>query len=405
MLSLKNVARWCAVGMVAFFCAKMATAAPPWQLVNFTKIEADPNKSYDLSERNGPWTIMVASFVGDGAESDAHNLVIDLRKNHKVKAYYFVKQYDFTEKVQGLGFQPDGRPKVMVNASRKRLNEVAVFAGDFSRVDDPDAQSMLKTIKSIRPESLKTSKSLSFAEYRRELRQQQQTTDKGPLSRAFIGTNPLLPPDYFNPKGIDKFVLEMNQDFDFSLLKCPGKYSVMVAKFKGASIIDQKKVKDVQSGLETKSKLDEAGEKAHKLTLALRKLAYEAYEYHDRESSMVTVGSFEFVNVRQEDGTTALNPAIQQIINELGANTSGAVVVGHTTENTLPNRRGNRANVTQSPLASSQNSPQSRGSNDANSILTGIQPKRVDGMFLEIHPAPIEVPKRSLTSDYARREN
>jgi len=34
---------------------------------------------------------------------------------------------------------------------------------------------------------------------------------KGPLGKAFVTSNPLLPAEYFVPKGIDQFVVSMNK--------------------------------------------------------------------------------------------------------------------------------------------------------------------------------------------------
>ena len=44
------------------------------------------------------------------------------------------------------------------------------------------------------------------------------------MGHAFITTNPMLPKDYFAPKGVDGFVLRLNEGLEFSLLNCPGKY-------------------------------------------------------------------------------------------------------------------------------------------------------------------------------------
>ena len=91
------------------------------------------------------------------------------------------------------------------------------------------------------------------------------------MRKAFITTNPLLPDEYFAPKGIDRLVLEMNQPVKFSLLDCPGKYTVKVATFTGRVVIDQKQIEEIEKkGKPFDSQLAEAADKAHKLTMALR---------------------------------------------------------------------------------------------------------------------------------------
>ena len=49
--------------------AAPAMAAPPWtSLIPFKRIDTDPTKSYRLTEDQGPWHILAASFAGPGAE-------------------------------------------------------------------------------------------------------------------------------------------------------------------------------------------------------------------------------------------------------------------------------------------------------------------------------------------------
>ena len=75
-----------------------------------------------------------------------------------------------------------------------------------------------------------------------------------------------------------------------------GKYTVKVATFTGQNVLLTRKVIDqMEKGktLNLKSKLVDAAEKAHKLTEALRAKGVQAYEFHDRASSIVTIGSFD----------------------------------------------------------------------------------------------------------------
>ena len=72
--------------------------------------------------------------------------------------------------------------------------------------------------------------------------------EKGPMGHAMITPNPLLPPDYFAQKGLDPFLVDLNKDLEYSLLNCPGKYTVQVATFKGQVFINPKEIEDVQKG-------------------------------------------------------------------------------------------------------------------------------------------------------------
>ena len=60
----------------------------------------------------------------------------------------------------------------------------------------------------------------------------------------------------------------------------------------------------------TKSQLAEAMEKAHRLTMELRKLGAEAYEFHDRYESFVCVGSFDYAKYKNQEGREIWNQDI-----------------------------------------------------------------------------------------------
>ena len=167
----------------------------------------------------------------------------------------------------------------------KDYTEIAVVVGDYATVDDPEAQKVLKRLKFAEPKTLaveageSTSQSLAaLRTIQKEIQKKILPADsvdlkRGPMGNAFMITNPCLPPEYFVPKGLDKFVVDMNQGVPHSLLDCPGKYTVKVATFTGHSIIlDEKNQSALASGKEPKSYLAEAAKNAHLLTEALRKL-------------------------------------------------------------------------------------------------------------------------------------
>ena len=56
----------------------------------------------------------------------------------------------------------------------------------------------------------------------------------------------------------------------------------------------------------------DAALKAHVLTEALRMKGYEAYEFHGRYASIVTVGNFDSVGTPRADGKTEINPEVHK---------------------------------------------------------------------------------------------
>jgi hypothetical protein len=351
-----------------------AVAAPPWErLLTANRVEADPNRTYTITEENGPWMIMVQSFSGDGAEEQARQLVLELRKRYKLPAYMHPMHFEFGE-TNGLGVDRYGGPVRMRYQRGPETREIGVLVGNYSSVDDPDAQEALKRIKYMRPETLevqegkKINSSLAGLRYLQKqfLPANNEKRNRGPMSHAFVTTNPVLPKEFFASKGLDPFVVKMNDKVEFSLLKCPGKYTVQVAHFTGRVILDQKEIRAVKSGKQIESKLAEAADKAHRMTEALRRKGYEAYEFHDRAASIVTVGSFNQVGTPRQDGRTEIDPKIHAIMKTFGGE-----------QVTLPGQ------------ASASMKPKS--------ITEGRE-----SIPFDIQPIPVEVPRQSISAAYSR---
>ena len=317
----------------------------------FSQDSIDSKSMFPLAESDGPWLVLATTFRGEGARDDARHLVQELRGSHKLKAYTHEKSFDFTGNQRGLGLNPDGSPKKMRFAKSEQVIEVAVLVGDFASFDDPRGQKMLAKVKNLQPESLAagSGKSQSFSDFRR-LMGLDKNAAKGPMHLAFVIPNPLLPEDFFTRQQVDKFVLEMNSDVTNSLLDCPGRYSVRVATFTGAGTFDQKAIEDGGKDVEFQGRLVEAAEKAHRLTETLRRSGWQAWEFHDRESSMVCVGSIDQLALQQPNGTLATHPEIVRIVKELGPDPV--------------------------KLAAGQ-----------------IMPRSIDGVLLDVQPKPIDVPR------------
>jgi hypothetical protein len=347
----------------------VTSAAPPWEaMVPFKRIDADPNNAYPVAETNGPWMIVATTFHGENADKQAQDLVHELRRKFKLPAYSYKQRYDYSGKERGRGFDRFGRPKVMKYQANVAYDEVAVLVGDYDTIDDPRAERALQKIKYLQPEALHGEKDTNggqaFSGIRdmyRNVTSSKENRKKGPMGHAFVATNPLLPKEYFVTPGVDKLVLEMNQGVEHCLLNCPGKYTVKVATFNGAAIVDPKKIKAIEKGKPLGSRLVDAAEDAHKLTVALRKANFEAYEFHDRDKSIVCIGSFKRVGVEHPDGRLEMDPQIRQIIDQFTADQQKI-----------------------------------RASKD------GVNPHKFADIPLDVEPQPYEVPKKSIATAYQR---
>jgi hypothetical protein len=348
-----------------------AYGAPPWgTLISLTQVDADPAKTYSLNENNGPWMIMASSFSGDGAQKQAQDLVYELRKRYKFEAYIHKVKFELGD-TGARGVDKFGNPIKAHYKKGSEIEEFAVLVGNYKAVDDPDAQATLQKIKLAQPKCLdfnetkQTNQSLAGW---RTLVQAAIASDKkkkGPMGHAFVTTNPLLPKEFFSPTGIDDMVVDMNRDVPHSLLDCPGRYSVLVATFKGRSVIKQEEIKEFENGKSFESDLSAAAQKAHVLAEALRIKGYEAFEFHDRYASIVTVGGVDSVGTPRADGKIEINPKVHAIMETFKARPLS--------------------------VAGGAMQPQKMGP---------FPSEGIGELFFDIQPIPVEIPRRSLAATH-----
>ena len=115
-------------------------------LFSLHRVEADPNRSYDLTEECGPWMIMACSFGGPQAEKQAHELVLELRERYKLPSYQYKKEFEFGPP-QARGVDRYGNPVRMKYQHGAELQEVAVLVGNYHTVDEKEAKETLEKIK------------------------------------------------------------------------------------------------------------------------------------------------------------------------------------------------------------------------------------------------------------------
>jgi hypothetical protein len=99
-------------------------------------------------------------------------------------------------------------------------------------------------------------------------------------------------------------------------------------------------------GVERESRLVEAANNAHRLTEALRRAGWQAWEFHDRDSSIVCVGAVPAASGRPEP-----HPEITRIVSALGPDPAALA----------------------------------RGS---------VLPRSFGGILLDVQPKPLDVPRR-----------
>ncbi|REK26960.1 MAG: hypothetical protein DWQ42_07830 [Planctomycetota bacterium] len=378
--------------------AGSAIAGPPWaNFVTFKRIEADPDKSYPLGEEHGPWLILATTFRGPDAETNARQLVYELRRDYKLNAYTHQKSFDYSKSFVGRGVDRYGNPTRMRHQNNQRIDEVAVVIGDFVSLDDTATQKTLERVKTMRPrvfdpdgEQEPTDALTALRDFHNRLWGQKQKRERGPMWMAFAIPNPRLPKSYFRPQGVDKFVAQLNEDREFSLLECPKAYTVRVATFTGHRATQSTERGDTAPEPEVTDRLEKAAFLADHLAAGLRKHGVEAYVFHDRTQSIVTVGSFDAHGAqRMKDGTIRYNPDVEAVIHNFAAIRPGGANHPLVAAGRGQGRVEWRNRIYDAELTS--NIPG----------LENFRYRTFDGTPFDIEPTVIDVPRRSIARDYA----
>ena len=273
--------------------------------VAHAEIDAVKGRRYTLTKQHGPWMIMVASIrdvedpdrrLKDGmsAWDAADQLVYQLRLKG-IPAYTFVREKQYSDAGDELSSSLDSRRYVA------QQGYISVLACNFKSNQDEDLDKVLDYIKNrFKPDFLIDEKNGGlFA----------KTPGRpGPLSKAFVTVNPMLSPEEVRDRTVSSqdrdLVLALNSDSDYSLLRNRGRYTLVIATFSGNSImqVGDKSDRAAMNKFNKSfgSNLDESAKEAWSLTEALRHASkagysqdFEAWLYHDRNRSYVTIGEFD----------------------------------------------------------------------------------------------------------------
>ena len=279
------------LAVIGLFATTMAVTP-----VTAATIEAVKGKEYKLTKRHGPWMIMVASFHAASADGRVKNgktpkqvadeLVYELRQK-RIPAYTY-------EMKAGDG-RVETTDKLGRSEMRKLLtnqDQFSVIAGNYPNLSDDKAQKTLEWIKRFQPKCLQ----------QQGVRYQITKRRQGPLGGAFLTVNPLLSPEEVKARQVDPLLVRLNSGGKYSLYDNKGTYSLVVASFTGKVLthIGDSHSEDAQRAFQIDQKdndLDAASRNAWELAIALREREkIDAYVWHDRYQSIVTVGSFSSPN-------------------------------------------------------------------------------------------------------------
>ncbi len=299
---------------VTLWLAAAVFAALPVQESAAQKIEAVKGKAYRLTKKHGPWMIMVASFQeppedyktdGLTPAQAADELVYELRLKG-IPAYTFSRD-EVSNAVESRDRMGRARQSVV-----NQPEGVCVLAGNYKNPDDGVARRTLEHVKTkFQPQFLAAErKSGQYVTVLKSGGVFRKTPGRPtPLSGAFLTVNPILSPEEVAQRQEDPLIARLNAGSDYSLLQNNGKYTVVVASFYGqANIQSGDKADRLEKDFKVTGFLDSAADSAFQLCKALRQgnfntqsdpnqapqlRKYDAYVFHDRHRSLVTVGSFD----------------------------------------------------------------------------------------------------------------
>jgi hypothetical protein len=273
---------------------------------------------YEVTPGAGPWMILTTTYTGPTARGMAYKLLAELRDHYKLPAYIFsygdedrrkeqeriarekerirkiiARQQKFLEGTKGeLGVVAPVRIR-----TRRFEDQYGVLVGGYPSFEAA-RQEMLR-IKKLKPPDPKRV-AMPILHVADPKDKKATPAYLSPFTQAFVVRNPTLKSQVAAHRNDrpDPFLKKLNAEETYNLLKCGKRFTLAVAVFRGASII--------QSGKTTSNFLDKLGAgnpgaalnasalNAHNVAEFLRtKLNFEAYVLHTKYYSVVTVGSFD----------------------------------------------------------------------------------------------------------------
>lgn len=302
-----------------------APADPPGLLRIFARnpLRATPEPTRELSEEDGPWLILASTFVGEESESRARRLADELRLEFRLPTFIYKENFDFTGDVAQFG------ERRLRYANQYEYDAYAVLVGEYDTVEHPDIDKDLARLKVATPVVFRNADDVAAetnwsnpvtavkALHRKLVEKNDDAQKRGPMSNAFVTRNPILPPEYFESPQVDSFVRRLNEDKAYSLLQSEGKFTVVVRTFEGFGTIEG--AKNDGKFVPSAKRMDRLAADADKMVKSLRKKGEEAYQYHDRKRSLVTVGSFDTLGRELPGGGFEYAPEIRQVVEKFKA--------------------------------------------------------------------------------------
>lgn len=322
--SRRSFATLCTAAIVAGVSVP-SEAAPPSLLRMFGKAKPiDEADSFILTEEDGPWLLLATTFVGEDAKDRAQRTAIEIRNELRLPAFIYQEKFDFT----GTAGQDNATGRRARYANPHQYQAYAVLVGEYDSVNHESIDKDLSRLKSadldvfrdpddVAAEYNTSSPAAMVKAFGEQLFKSRKGRGRNPMAAAFVTRNPLLPETFFQQPEVDSFVKQLNEGTEYSLLEADGKFTVVVRTFNACgTIIGAKNQDEFKPSEERMAKF---ARQADKMVQELRKQGEEAYQYHDRERSVVTIGSFDSLGRETPGGGFQYEPEIRRLMEQYSA--------------------------------------------------------------------------------------
>ena len=322
--SRRTFARFSAAVMIAA-ATTTSFAAPPSLMRLFGKAKPiDQADSFVLSEEDGPWLLLATTFVGQNAKDRAQNAAVEIRTKLRLPAFIYKEDFDFT----GVAGRDEATGRSARYANPHQYEAFAVLVGEYDSVNHESIDKDLQRLRNVELDVFKNpdevaeefntkSPASMIKTFGQQLFKSSKGRTRNPLSTAFLTRNPMLPESFFQQPEVDSFVRQLNEGQQFNLLESEGKFTVVVRTFGACGTIAG--AKNSSNFEPSAERMDQFARQAEKMVKSLRKQGEEAYQYHDRDRSIVTVGSFESLGRELPDGRFEYSPAIKRVMQQFSA--------------------------------------------------------------------------------------
>ncbi len=269
---------------------------------------AAPNP-YPLTAAAGEWLICAAHYQGPNGPELSRQVCAELRDRHRLQAFIYNRGAEErrkqAEEWEKLKQQFHGAP---VRRRTVRIPDTyAVLVGGLG--DQKAASDYLPRIRALPLPQLKLEGHPDVQPYDLMIQEEIDPRTKKPVRNwapvnpfhtAMVVRNPLVPHSGPAKPRWDPFWKKLNADEEYSLLKNPKQYTLLVKEYLGTRTIQQptksSSFLDILGlgGSKEGEGLAGCAAQAHELARFLRlpQLGFRAYVLHTRNSSVVTVGEF-----------------------------------------------------------------------------------------------------------------